>query len=214
MPTIEGVEDFTNGMSGGGAPFLAVGGSPQSVSSPRHADDPASLQISSIGPANEYVQHSVATPDIGWMGFWFRMQTADEPVDDQVIALMIAGSGTNGRLAYAPASNAIYWYMPTSGFASLGITLDAWHWVEAILDCSTSTRRLRVNVDGTAGTEVTLASEPVTTVGSVMLGYDSSLDVTAYYSYWNRGEAVDTSDWSGELSAPPSSILFPHRAGW
>jgi hypothetical protein len=213
VPTIEALEDFTNGMSGGGAPFNSVGGTPVADTSVRHAFDPASLLIEATS-ASEYVEHLVSAPTRGWNGFWFRMDAADEPSVDVTVCVFNPAAGNQGYLAYTPGSNSLYWYTPGSGTPSAVISLDAWHWVEMIFDVSGTTRTVDVRIDGVTGTQASVGGASASTVTSISLGDTGATTKKYRCSYWNRGSASSTSDWSGELSAAGSSIVFAHRVGW
>ncbi len=201
MPTVHGTDlfyhnDFT---VPGGGPYVEVGGTPERDLTVLRAGDPASLLIST-GATVEQLGSQLTTPlpVRGWHGFAWRLNSADVPASQQVVArLWTAGFGTSAGLNYLVATQELEHFLGANT-ARIAVSLNVWNWVEQIFDVSGTTYTSYTQVNGVDLTSVTTTSTASTVEYTYLQGYST----TWRFSRHMWGAAASTTDWHGDPNAP------------
>lgn len=213
MPVIQGFDNFNHGdfTVPGGANYDEILGTPTKDTSIVHSSDPASLLINPSA-ASEWVRHTVAdSPTLPWQGFWFRIETADEPASNVPVAQISAADGAGFRLEFQPSMDRFFTEIlgganfPTSGT----YTFDTWVWVEMILDTSGETRSGYARMSGSDFTSQPATRAISASTGTAAgIGAPVSATYIARYSNHHWGVANSISDWMGE-PAPLTATFMP-----
>lgn len=204
MPTVQGTDNFNHGdfTVPGGGPYSAINGSPAKDTSIVHSPEPASLLIATTA-AEENVQSAISgSPRYGWHGFWFRLESADEPGANTKLAFINAADGFHGNLEFQPSANNFFHYINTGTNFPQGATytFGTWVWIEMILDTDgAGTRTQYVRIGGVDLTASTLA-KAASSASSAGLGSNVATPTIPAYRYSNHywGSAASISDWMGE----------------
>ena len=221
MPTIQGTDNFNHGdfTIPGGGPYADVNGTPAKDTTIVHSPDPASLLIATAG-AEENVQYAVSgSPTLPWHGFWFRLESADEPASNTMVAHIGTVDDAYGALEFQPSANNFFQYIAGGSNFPQGATytFGTWVWIEQILDCGGGTRSIYCRIGGvdlTPGTR-TIAASPGT---NVALGSRAAAPTIPAFRYSNTywGVAASVTDFmgppvSGQTLRPASDVA---TAGW
>jgi hypothetical protein len=199
----------------GGGGYSFVGGTPAMDLTIVRAGDPASLLIDTAA-ALEYVEHAISgARTMPWQGFFWRMETVDEPAGGVDIAQHMVNSGADGRLSYSGTVDQIYHFFGGSSTAGIAYALGTWVWIEQIFDVSTATAGIYTRVNAIDLTPVTLAHASTTAIGA-RLGVGGSVATAKYrISRAKWGYAASVADWLGEPAGGPGAVdrLQPLRSG-
>lgn len=219
MPTVQGTDNFNHGNFAvpGGGPYRGVEGAPVKDTGVVHSPEVASLLIEAT-TTFENVQYQITgLPTLGWLGFWFRQNTADE-IGNFILGKFFPTAGGAGEIAYLASSNQIYQHIAgSSTFPGLTISLDTWVWIESIFDVSGATRRMRTRVGGVDLTAEDFAIA-ASTVSHLGIGNMSADSAKCRFSNAKWGTAASLTDWLGEPSGLTLDSCLPDAdvvtTGW
>lgn len=214
MPTITGTDDFDHGnfaVPGGGS-YIEVNGTPTKDTTIVKPGTLCSLLLNPAGTTENLGKNIPSPGNMGWMGIWWRQNTGEEPgtANQDMIKLWTSGFAGAGALKYNAADDTLKWLV-TGGAqtnAFVGVTLDAWHWIEIIFDVSTTTYGIYGQIDGVDMTPGA-GTAAATTVVPHYLGTGGSVTWTQRFADWMYGKATSVTDW---LGAP--SYEYPVPVAW
>jgi hypothetical protein len=204
MPIIIGTDDFGHNdfTVPGGGPYAAVSGTPQRDVAITHPGDPYSLLVSSTA---NVTYDNPTNPTKGWIGFWWYQVSTDPFVGSHGLDIIFPAAGGSSNTGWASAPSRIFHTVGTA-FPSRNVALDAWHWIEHILDVGSGTRTSYCRVDN-----IDLASDSAavaaSTIDSHVIG-DNSTTNTQRFAHVMWGYATSITDWLGY----PDSVGYPITA--
>lgn len=194
MPDVLGYDDFSHGdfTVPGGGPYDYTGGTPTKGTTNLRTGDPASMDLAS---GSDFVAHKGSLTALAWRAFAWRLDAADEPGSNQLIAQFWAtGFASAAKLYWVVGADELSHSVDDAGFSNIATPLDEWNWIEQIFDVSTSTFTIHTRVNGTDMTNQTNTGV-ATTVQYDELG---RAGMTHRFSHSMWGTAASTDDWMGE----------------
>lgn len=199
MPTVSGTDLFSHGdftVPGGGPYHGMVGSLP--------TDDHSQVPYGEIAVAKwtltGYLRYAHGSPPSrGWAGFFFRMNTGEEPAGNQtILQYWTLGFGQASKIYWIPATNEFAFTVGDITYNNVAIALDTYHWIELIFDASGTTHTLYYRIDGgTAASVSDSGGGAGTTVQYLELG-SLFADFTSRFGHVMWGSAASTSDWLGQ----------------
>lgn len=217
MPTVVIYDNFAHGNFAvpGGGPYSAVSGAaPTADATVVPSGEPASAKWTAAGNL-EYQLGS--PPSRGWVGFYFRINTGEEPAADALMfQLWTNGFGQALKAYWNIAANYLQFTVADVTYQATPALIDGWHWLECIYDVSGATHTGYVRVDGSDITSFSDAGGGSgTTVQYAQIG-PFFANCTVRIAHMLVGSAASTSDWlgqpaSGQVILPDADIA---TTGW
>lgn len=202
-PTVQATDDFDHAIDSSYYTD-AFFGSPVAVTTPQYQAQPKSLEVTTTVDPEGMGEDLTGPPAIGWMGFAFRTSLIDSSL---IHVANFWASGFSETAALWMSSSGLYADVGGGSSSPVAISVDTWHWVELIYDCSTGTHSLNLRVDdGTAVAGTSTAA--ATTVFRAQLNGQYTTARTLHYGIWKYGSTTSASDWLGEPSAEMGNYLI------
>ncbi len=221
MPTIQGTDLFShnNFTVPGGGPYVEVDDTPVRDSTYPYTD-PYSVLFSDPVTGSALGSQMTAPPALGWHGFFWRLNTADKPVADKLIAQMFtSGFAQAAKIYFTIFANELSVTVGDVNFINVVAALDRWNWIEQIYDVSGATHTLYTRMNSVDFTPVSDSGGGAgTTAQYTYIGASAAITHRFQHHLW--GSAASVTDWlgipaQGSFSGNDLPIgILGYGAGW